>query len=515
MKTSKTPVTITAEKELETNQVKKQITFSKRFILQTLKSSGYDSYTAIYELIDNCKDADSTKVVITYDKDKKILVVEDNGKGMSEKELLDAMDFGAEREYFEDNVGYFGVGMKTSILNLFDKDEDQKCVAFIDTFDGNNSTKISWKPMISPFDVYGDKSTKKTKGTRIEIHNVKNFYAASLKKNLGVIYFPSKNSDFLIEIVELVDDKITETVVEYNDPLYRDISNLNTNYVEAIVADEKIQINAVVLSDTIEKHSWDSAKGFNYDKGGVYFIYGGRYIEYGGTFGATTYQDPWFSKTRMEVRIPKNLTETFGVKFNKTRGIVSLENPELGDLKRKVKDLLNWGAATRKKENTKQASEEMKEETTKLVKRLNKAAAAAGFKKPETSEDTEKKKVEFTAKTNKENKEKEQNNKKPIIKERQFFDVKFEDFGIGSKFWDLGFFKNKFVITLNVSHSFYTNIYLNLTEEGRYHILNMIASLAHAQYESQTSSNLECNLEFFWENYWADFSRRLDHILKS
>jgi hypothetical protein len=404
--------------------------------------------------------------------------------------------------------------MKTSILNLFDKDDDQKSICYIDTNDGTSSSKISWKPLISPFDVYGEKSNKKTKGTRIEIRNVKSFYTASLKKNLGVIYFPSKNSDFTIEIIELNDGKLTENIVEYNDPLYRE-QNPISNFVEAVVSDEKIQMNAVVLSDTLEKHSWDASKGFNYDKGGVYFIYGGRYIEYGGTFGSTSYQDPWFSKTRIEVRIPKNLTEVFGVKFNKTRGIVSLENPELGDLKRKVKDLLTWGIGVRKKENTKQASEEMKEETNKLVKRLNKAAAAAGFKKPETKEESEKKKVEFSAKTDKEPKKKSENNKKPIIKERQFFDVKFEDFGIGSKFWELGFYKNKFVITLNVSHSFYTNIYLNLTEEGRYHILNMVASLAHAQYESQTSNNMECNLDFFWENYWADFSRRLDHILKS
>jgi hypothetical protein len=497
------------------SQVVKTIQVNPRFVLQTLKSAGYDAYTAIYELIDNSKDADANTITIIYNKDLSILVIEDNGKGMSNKELLSAMDFGAERDYYDDNIGYFGVGMKTSILNLFNKDiENEDAIAYIETFNGKESSKISWRPMVSPWDVYGEPATKKTQGTRIEIHNCKTIYVSSLKKNIGVIYYPLVNSGININAVEVNKGVVTESMVEYNDPLYRHEPSAQTNFVEATVLDETIRMDAVVMSDTFDKHSWDAGKGFTYDKGGVYFKYGGRYIEYGGTFGATSYQDPWFSKTRIEVEVPKHLTEVFGVKFNKTRGIVSLENPQLDDLKRKIKDMLNWGINTRKKENTKNASDEMKATTDKLVKKLNKSAINAGFKKPESIEEKEKKKVSFTA-SQKEKTEKKQTSNQPTIREKKLFDVKFEDFGMTSEFWRLSWLQGTFVMTLNVSHSFYTGIYQNLNEEGQYHMLNMLASMAHAQYESHTNNVIECNTEFFWDNYWADFSRRLNHIMNS
>lgn len=512
------PVDINPTTKIMANdsRVVKQIKVNPRFVLQTLKSAGYDTYTAIYELVDNSKDAEATRITITYNKDSSILVIEDNGVGMSRLDLLSAMDLGAEKEYYnDDNIGYFGVGLKTAILNLFDKDyqKPEECSAYIETNNGLESSRISWKPMVSPWDVFGEVSNKKSLGTRIEIHCVKNFNTASLKKNMGVIYYPLAKTGIEIIVCQIIKGEVIESTLEFNDPLYRHQVS-NTNFVEATVAGETIRLDAVLLNDTLEKHSWESAKGFNYDKGGCYFKYGGRYIEYGGTFGATSYQDPWFSKTRIEVEIPKHLTEVFGVKFNKTRGIVSLDNPELDDLKRKVKDMLSWGANIRKKENTQTASEEMKSQTDKLVKKLNKSAINAGFKKPQTNEEQEKKKVSFTA-SKKEEVEKTTKINQPNIRERKLFDVKFEDFGMTSKFWDLSWLYGRFVITLNVSHSFYTGIYQNMNEEGQYHMLNVLASMAQAQYESVSSNDVECNLDFFWENYWADFSRRLNHIMNS
>lgn len=498
------------------NQAVKQIQVNRRFVLQALKSAGYDTYTAIYELVDNSKDAEASQVTITYNKDLSVLVIEDNGKGMSSNELLLAMDFGTEKEYYDDdNIGYFGIGLNTAILNLFDKEfqNPEECVAYIDTNNGSESSKVSWKPMVSPWDVYGEISNKKTLGTRIEIYNVRNFNVASLKKNMGVIYYPLSNTGFNITICQVTKGNVTESKLEFNDPLYRQ-QVLNSNFVESTVAGELIRLDAVVLNDTIEKHSWDGSKGFNYDKGGCYFKYGGRYIEYGGTFGAASYQDPWFARTRIEVEIPKHLTEVFGVKFNKTRGMVSLDNSELDDLKRKVRDMLTWGANVRKKENTQTASEEMKAQTDKLVKKLNKSAINAGFKKPDTSEEKEMRKVSFSASS----KDKNETTKKPNqpnIRERKLFDIKFEDYGITSRFWDLSWLNGRFVITLNVSHSFYTGIYQNMSEEGQYHMLNVLASMAMAQYESIGLTTMECNLDFFWENYWADFSRRLNHIMNS
>ena len=523
-------ITSMVDNSMETNHVKKQIQITDRFILQALTSVGYDPYSAIYELIDNSKDAGSTEIHVIYDKDKKTLVIEDNGKGMSEKELNDGIDLGSLRDYYEDNVGYFGVGMNTSILNLFNKPTQEikkdsvlydnyskSCVAYIDTNNGIQSTKISWKPWISVLDIYSETSNKNTVGTRIEIHNIKNFNTTSLKKNLGVIYYKTLKNDTLKIYVTLINgDEYNESLVIYNDPLYRHELSIQSNYVDATVCGEQIRLTACLMSDLFEKHSWDSNdSGFTYPKGGVYFVYGGRYIEYGGTFGAFNYQDPWMSRTRIEVEIPKHLTEVFGVKFNKTNGIVSLDNPLLGDFKQKVRDLLSWGSRTRKA-NTNQPTNETKEETDRLTKKLNKSAVNAGFRKPVTQTDDEGKvKVgPFLADPNKKKKEEDKENKTPQIKERKLYDIKIEDLSVNGPVWVFTPINNLFTITINMSSSFYLEIYEKMNEESKFLMLKFVASLAMAEYES-LQIEFSKKPQFFWENFWADFTRRLNHIINS
>lgn len=46
----------------------KQIETTDRFFLETLTSVNYDTYTAIYELLDNSKDASATRIDVIYDK---------------------------------------------------------------------------------------------------------------------------------------------------------------------------------------------------------------------------------------------------------------------------------------------------------------------------------------------------------------------------------------------------------------------------------------------------------------
>jgi hypothetical protein len=142
----------------------KQIKITERFVKQSLTSVGYDVHTAIYELIDNSKDANATKIEIIYDKEKKVLIIQDDGSGMSGIELLNSFDFGVEKEFYEsDEIGYFGAGMKTSILNLLDKLLDSESFVLIDTNDGFESSKCVWNPYKSLFEVKLLSSEKKSK----------------------------------------------------------------------------------------------------------------------------------------------------------------------------------------------------------------------------------------------------------------------------------------------------------------------------------------------------------------
>ena len=88
-------------------------------LLQSARSFGYSVETAIADLIDNSITANATKIKITYNIDRytSFVRIEDNGKGMSEKELLNAMKVGSFNPLnnrHENDLGRFGLGLKTA-----------------------------------------------------------------------------------------------------------------------------------------------------------------------------------------------------------------------------------------------------------------------------------------------------------------------------------------------------------------------------------------------------------------
>lgn len=87
--------------------------------VNSLRSFGYSVETAIADLIDNSVTAGANKISVSYDIDTfgSYVRIEDNGKGMSEGELTNAMKLGSfnpsdEREI--NDLGRFGLGLKTA-----------------------------------------------------------------------------------------------------------------------------------------------------------------------------------------------------------------------------------------------------------------------------------------------------------------------------------------------------------------------------------------------------------------
>ena len=88
-------------------------------LLQSARSFGYTVETAIADLIDNSIAANASEIKITYgiDNFSSFVRLEDNGKGMNEKELLNAMKVGSFnplQERHENDLGRFGLGLKTA-----------------------------------------------------------------------------------------------------------------------------------------------------------------------------------------------------------------------------------------------------------------------------------------------------------------------------------------------------------------------------------------------------------------
>src|SRR3989338_8086844 len=81
---------------------------SAKRLIKSLRDIGYDFSTAVADLVDN---------LIEVDGDNSFVRISDNGKGMTVDELKEAMRYGAERLYSEEDLGKFGLGLKTASMS--------------------------------------------------------------------------------------------------------------------------------------------------------------------------------------------------------------------------------------------------------------------------------------------------------------------------------------------------------------------------------------------------------------
>ncbi|MFI9800753.1 ATP-binding protein [Streptomyces sp. NPDC052302] len=87
---------------------------------RALTNQGYGFEVAVADLIDNSIDAGATKVVVHFLRDAKqilTLLIIDNGRGMDEAGLIDAMTVGRRRAYGENALGMYGTGLKAASLS--------------------------------------------------------------------------------------------------------------------------------------------------------------------------------------------------------------------------------------------------------------------------------------------------------------------------------------------------------------------------------------------------------------
>ena len=92
-------------------------------IVDAFKNIGYSLPAAIADLVDNSVDADASMVLIRFfhtEDDLVSLVVVDDGRGMGDKGIDRAMQFGGRRQYGETDIGMYGMGLKSASLSQAD-----------------------------------------------------------------------------------------------------------------------------------------------------------------------------------------------------------------------------------------------------------------------------------------------------------------------------------------------------------------------------------------------------------
>lgn len=92
---------------------------SARRLINSLRDLGYDFVHAIADLVDNSIAAKAGKVEIEarFEGPDSWVRIVDDGTGMSGSQITEAMRYGAERDYDADDLGKFGLGLKTASLS--------------------------------------------------------------------------------------------------------------------------------------------------------------------------------------------------------------------------------------------------------------------------------------------------------------------------------------------------------------------------------------------------------------
>ena len=91
-----------------------------RRTIEALRELGYDSYASVLDLIDNSIDAQATQIEITVSELKGdiIIVIEDDGSGMDEETLDEALRIGSDTLRDTGDLGKFGIGLVTASIGL-------------------------------------------------------------------------------------------------------------------------------------------------------------------------------------------------------------------------------------------------------------------------------------------------------------------------------------------------------------------------------------------------------------
>jgi hypothetical protein len=81
----------------------------------SLRDIGYDFTTAVADLVDNSIAAGASRVNVYthFEPHGSYVLISDDGSGMSKRELVEALRFGTRRHYRKNELGRFGLGLKT------------------------------------------------------------------------------------------------------------------------------------------------------------------------------------------------------------------------------------------------------------------------------------------------------------------------------------------------------------------------------------------------------------------
>lgn len=305
-------------------------------LLDSLRSTGYDNYNAIMDIIDNCIDADAQNIWIniTGKADRLIITIADDGKGMNYEILNQALKLGSETEKeIDSDLGRFGMGLSTASLSMCKRttvitkslnDDYLKSETDLDWVQEKNAfKKFLGKCSLSEQKEFNDLTSISKTGTvviltkcdRIQNRDIRVF-SNTLQKHVGRVFrrFIEAGKNFYInnKKVKSIDPLMLE---EPNTRVYSDEKYPISLQKGENIYNDSIRIRLVILPDY--GHAGNRDRGINYFNQGFYVMRNERELFAGSNLDGLFTKDPHLNRFRAEIYFSGTLDELVGVHFTK------------------------------------------------------------------------------------------------------------------------------------------------------------------------------------------------------
>lgn len=338
-------------------------------LVESLRDTGYSREAAFADIIDNSIAANANKISIElrYMFGELRVIITDNGDGMSEDELRNAMRYGSEKRPNPKSLGKFGMGLKTAstafcrrLVVLTQKEGIQSGRAWdIDRIIKTDRWELETPHVDEYYDYFEELSeftddggtmiiwenTDRliTQGSERQIREQIKSLGKELKAELSAVFFKYLESG-KISISMKIGDAPTEELKGW-DPLCADLVTvdgvrsriLNAKTIPVKFGDKtaSFSVRGSIIPSQNELNSEEQAfVRYGLDNQGFYVYREGRLIWHDGWPHRMYKKESKITRLRVELHFDHELDDVFSIDFRKSRVIIPAEIRE--ELKRLV-----------------------------------------------------------------------------------------------------------------------------------------------------------------------------------
>lgn len=485
-------------------------------LMDSLRHTGYDNYNAIADIVDNSIDANAQNIWVEIHQKKGDFVIKvvDDGVGMNEETLTEALKLGSEEEKnIYSDLGRFGMGLCTAGLSMSRKTTVITKHENTDLRLGIND--LDWIIKLNEFKSYVGKANDETTtlfqdltkssphGTvvifsnsdRIQNRN-QTIFANTLKKEIGRIFrrFIEAGKKFYVngDLVAMVDPLMLSEPRTY---VYSDEDYPIKLETQNGTIEDSIRIRMVLLPDFGVMGNRD--RGINLSNQGFYVMRNERELFAAQRLSVYT-QDPHLNRFRAEIYFTGAIDELMGVHF--TKRSISMSQGLKDKIKELTRSQIRHLMNMADKQRPKAEKEVSHEETEKLISKKSKLL----IKPP--AEPAEERAKKSTRRRHETDVLKEP--EREAVSERLRRICRFEEESLdrlGPLFYPF-MAGSKVVIRWNVDHPFYEKILVSKKDDKTF--ITAVDFLIYSMASAELKSRSEDNVTLF-ENIRSDMSTNL------